>query len=115
VAVATIPLAVFKTVDQPAVVSGNYTSAAFLLLQAVLAIVLAYRMHSKTQHEKQHGEAKSIESRDIDAEVALANEKAVLAKWDFISFSKVSTALVEQTGPVAKRVSKHSNIDLGFL
>jgi hypothetical protein len=80
VAVATIPLAAFKIVDQPAVVSGNYTSAAFLLLQAILSIVLAYRMHLKTQREKRHGEAKSIESREIEAEVAPAVEKLSVAK-----------------------------------
>jgi len=52
--VATIPLAVFKTVDQPAVVSGNYTSAAFLLLQAFLAAGLAYLLHFKEQRNKRH-------------------------------------------------------------
>jgi len=75
VAVATIPLAVFKTVDQPAVVVGNYTSAAFLLLQAALAIVLAYWMHSKEQREKRHGEAEPTGPFGIDAEVASVAEK----------------------------------------
>ncbi|KAH8176728.1 major facilitator superfamily protein [Sarocladium implicatum] len=53
VAVATIPLAVFKIVDQPAVVNGNYTAAAFLLLQAFLALVLAYR--TKKDTVRSHG------------------------------------------------------------
>lgn len=46
VAVFTITLAVFKTVDQPAVVTGNYTSAGFLILQALLALVLAYSVRT---------------------------------------------------------------------
>ncbi|VUC26088.1 unnamed protein product [Clonostachys rosea] len=72
VAIATIPLAVFKTVDQPAVVEGNYTAAAFLLLQAGLAIALAYWMHHKAQKQLRNSEAQedSTESNFEDVEIA---------------------------------------------
>ncbi|KAF7551917.1 hypothetical protein G7Z17_g4680 [Cylindrodendrum hubeiense] len=80
VAVATVPLAVFKIVDQPAVVNGNYTSAAFLLLQAILAIALAYRMHTKTQSQYRNGgaESESTESNTDDAEIAVPMKETSL-------------------------------------
>lgn len=74
VAVATIPLAVFKVVDQPAVVSGNYTAAAFLLLQASLAILLAYRMYARTQKERYGHES---ESQSNSAEISVIPEKGL--------------------------------------
>ncbi|OBT60938.1 hypothetical protein VE03_09275 [Pseudogymnoascus sp. 23342-1-I1] len=40
--IATVPLAVFKTTDQPAVVSGNYTAAGFCFLLAITAVSLAW-------------------------------------------------------------------------
>jgi MFS transporter, ACS family, pantothenate transporter len=44
VAAATIPLAVFQTKDQPAVVSGNYTAAAFWVGQVVATLLLCCRL-----------------------------------------------------------------------
>lgn len=44
-AIATIPLGVFKTTDQPAVVAGNWTAAGFLFLLAATALALAYLQH----------------------------------------------------------------------
>lgn len=75
VAVATIPLAVFKVVDHPAVVSGNYTSAAFLLLQAMLAIVLAYRMHLRTQRQRRNGELGPESDRTSSTEITVIQER----------------------------------------
>lgn len=43
------PLAVFKTVDQPAVISGNYTAAGFLLVQVFASMGLAAFMHRKSR------------------------------------------------------------------
>ena len=45
---ASVPLAVFKTTDQPAVVSGNYTAAGFCFLIAVAALALAYVQHVRS-------------------------------------------------------------------
>lgn len=45
--IATVPLAVFKTTDQPAVVSGNYTAGGFCFLLAVTAVLLAWLEKSK--------------------------------------------------------------------
>jgi hypothetical protein len=43
------PLAVFQTVDQPAVVSGNYTAAGFCFAIAIFAVALAYLQHRESQ------------------------------------------------------------------
>ena len=43
------PLAVFQTVDQPAVVSGNYTAAGFCLAIAIFALALAWLQHKKRE------------------------------------------------------------------
>lgn len=42
VADATIPLGLFRTVDQPAVVRGNYAAAGFAVLHSLTALLLAY-------------------------------------------------------------------------
>ena len=42
------PLAVFQTVDQPAVVSGNYTAAGFCFAIAIFAVILAYMQHRES-------------------------------------------------------------------
>ncbi|CAK7224452.1 hypothetical protein SEUCBS140593_005574 [Sporothrix eucalyptigena] len=47
VGIATIPLAAFQTVDQPAVVGGNWTAAGCCLLIAVCAGILAYIQHRR--------------------------------------------------------------------
>lgn len=47
VAHATIPLALFKTVDQPAVRSGNFGAMAFAILHSLTALALAYRQHRR--------------------------------------------------------------------
>jgi hypothetical protein len=59
------------------VVDGNYTAAAFLLLQAGLAAALAYRMHLKTQHKRQDGDldSDSFGTNSVDAENAVIPEK----------------------------------------
>lgn len=49
---ATIPLAIFKTVDQPAVVSGNYGAAGFAILQVLTSLGLAYLQHSRRRKGK---------------------------------------------------------------
>ncbi|KAF2815362.1 MFS general substrate transporter [Mytilinidion resinicola] len=46
---ATIPLAVFQTVDQPAVRSGNFTAAGFWIVQIICASALAYILHFKQE------------------------------------------------------------------
>lgn len=43
------PLAVFQTVDQPAVVSGNYTAAGFNFAIAIFALILAYMRHQESK------------------------------------------------------------------
>lgn len=47
VGIATIPLAAFQTVDQPAVVGGNWTAAGCCLLIVVCALALAYIQHRR--------------------------------------------------------------------
>lgn len=42
VADATIPLGLFRTVDQPGVVSGNYAAAGFAVLHSLTVLLLAY-------------------------------------------------------------------------
>lgn len=42
-----MPLAVFKTTDQPAVVTGNYTAAGFCFVLAITAVLLAWLEKSK--------------------------------------------------------------------
>lgn len=42
---ATISLGLFKTVDQPGVVAGNYGAAGFALLQSFTSMTLAYIQH----------------------------------------------------------------------
>ncbi|KAK7754733.1 hypothetical protein SLS62_003291 [Diatrype stigma] len=44
---AVIPLALFQTVDQPAVVAGNYGSFGFSILHASTALSLAYLQHRR--------------------------------------------------------------------
>ena len=44
---ATSLLAVFQTVDQPSVVSGNFTAAGLLYLLTLTAIGLGYLQHKK--------------------------------------------------------------------
>jgi ACS family pantothenate transporter-like MFS transporter len=43
------PLAVFQTVDQPAVVSGNYVAAGFNFAIAIFALILAYMRHRESK------------------------------------------------------------------
>lgn len=43
------PLGVFQTVQQPAVTSGNWTAAGFLILEIVTAATLAYWTHRKSR------------------------------------------------------------------
>lgn len=42
VADATIPLGLFRTVDQPGVVKGNYGAAGFAVLHSFTGLVLAF-------------------------------------------------------------------------
>ncbi|EXJ89611.1 hypothetical protein A1O3_02678 [Capronia epimyces CBS 606.96] len=49
---ATIPLAVFKTVDQPAVRKGNFTAAGFWIVQIICSLTLAYMLHSKAKRRQ---------------------------------------------------------------
>ncbi|CAK7215430.1 hypothetical protein SBRCBS47491_002486 [Sporothrix bragantina] len=56
VGIATIPLAAFQTVDQPAVVGGNWTAAGCCLLIAVCAGILAYIQHRRKQLSPSLGE-----------------------------------------------------------
>lgn len=79
------PLAVFQTVDQPAVVSGNYTAAGFNFAIAIFALILAYMRHRESgvvessrqqgiaTFEEQSGEASSGEAtptvKDLDINV----------------------------------------------
>ncbi|SPO07767.1 uncharacterized protein DNG_10462 [Cephalotrichum gorgonifer] len=44
---AVIPLAIFQTVNQPAVVAGNYGAAGFAILHTLTALSLAYLQHSR--------------------------------------------------------------------
>lgn len=44
---AVIPLGLFKTVDQPAVVAGNYGAAGFAILHSLTALSLAYVQHRR--------------------------------------------------------------------
>jgi hypothetical protein len=43
------PLAVFQTVDQPAVVSGNYTAAGFNFAITIFPLILAYMCHPESK------------------------------------------------------------------
>uniref|UniRef100_A0A0B7K2K8 Major facilitator superfamily (MFS) profile domain-containing protein n=1 Tax=Bionectria ochroleuca TaxID=29856 RepID=A0A0B7K2K8_BIOOC len=45
---AVIPLAIFQTVDQPAVVAGNYGSAGFAILHSLTSLGLAYLQHTRS-------------------------------------------------------------------
>ncbi|EXJ78914.1 hypothetical protein A1O3_08414 [Capronia epimyces CBS 606.96] len=47
IAVSTIPLGVFQTVQQPAVTAGNWTAAGFLILEILATSALAYWSHRK--------------------------------------------------------------------
>jgi len=47
VAAATIPLAVFQTVQQPGVIKGNWTAAGFHVLQVIATLILAYLVSSR--------------------------------------------------------------------
>ncbi|KAJ5291876.1 hypothetical protein N7478_001127 [Penicillium angulare] len=44
---ATIPLAIFQTVNQPGVVAGNYGAAGFAILQVLTSLGLAYLQHCR--------------------------------------------------------------------
>jgi ACS family pantothenate transporter-like MFS transporter len=44
---AVMPLALFQTVHQPAVVAGNYGAAGFAILHSATAIGLAYYQHRR--------------------------------------------------------------------
>ncbi len=70
---AVIPLAIFKTVDQPAVVAGNYGAFGFAVLHSATAIGLAYLQHSrgrKTVYETEDAglgeQTSSNENLDLD-------------------------------------------------
>lgn len=54
-AVATIPLAVFQVVQQPAVTSGNWTAAGYLLVEVTATLILAnlsYRKKKRLERGK---------------------------------------------------------------
>ncbi|KAI1621761.1 major facilitator superfamily domain-containing protein [Exophiala viscosa] len=65
---ATIPLAVFQTVHQPAVKSGNFTAAGFWIVQIICALTLAYIQHQKSLRpvEIVKAESDSVQSEDVD-------------------------------------------------
>ena len=63
VAHATIPLALFQTVDQPGVVAGNYGSAGFAILHSLAALTLAY-----VQHRRGRQSDEDIEESSADVE-----------------------------------------------
>lgn len=44
---AVMPLALFQTVDQPAVVAGNYGAAGFAILHSLTSFTLAYMQHRR--------------------------------------------------------------------
>lgn len=44
---SVVPLALFQTVDQPAVVAGNYGAAGFAFLHTSTALGLAYIQHRR--------------------------------------------------------------------
>ncbi|KAI1617060.1 major facilitator superfamily domain-containing protein [Exophiala viscosa] len=58
---ATIPLAVFKTVDQPAVVSGNYTAAGFLFCQVFTSLALAALVQRKANRGDEESDRPVVE------------------------------------------------------
>lgn len=81
------PLAVFQTIQQPAVVKGNWTGAGFSLLEIVTALTLAYYIHQKKRRagpelEDESGAAGSheidhITSTPDDSEGESATKKEV--------------------------------------
>ena len=50
---ATIPLGLFKTVDQPSVVAGNYGAGAFAILHSLTTLTLAYIQHRRRAKGKE--------------------------------------------------------------
>ncbi len=74
--IATIPLGVFQTTQQPAIVAGNYTAAGFLFLLAGTALALAYLQHSRANKytadderevpSSEHGEIDKVPSVSVD-------------------------------------------------
>ncbi|KAF2807568.1 MFS general substrate transporter [Mytilinidion resinicola] len=79
--IATVPLAVFKTTDQPAVVAGNYTAAGFCFLLAITAVALAYLQHRQSLTSGSDLEIRSSVNTDglvyDDSKSARAGVKAV--------------------------------------
>lgn len=68
---AVIPLALFQTVDQPAVVAGNYGSAGFAILHSLAALTLAYMQHSRGRQDD--GDDEDVEESSVDIEEAVVN------------------------------------------
>lgn len=62
--IATVPLAVFKTTDQPAVVSGNFTAAGFCFILAITAVLLAWLEKSKQGRATDGENFTSVEDDD---------------------------------------------------
>ncbi|KAL4787133.1 major facilitator superfamily domain-containing protein [Aspergillus varians] len=69
VADATIPLGLFKTVDQPGVVVGNYGAAGFALLHSLSALTLAYLQHRRRKQSPGETLEESEENQVLEGEV----------------------------------------------
>ena len=64
---AAIPLALFRTVDQPAVVAGNYGAAGFSILHMLTSLALAYLQHRRRQGAR--GAVRDVADGDDDEAV----------------------------------------------
>ena len=75
---AVIPLGLFKTVDQPAVVAGNYGAFGFSVLHSLTSIALAYTQHQRGRQSITEAEETSdAERTEGDPKVVQVAERAV--------------------------------------
>ncbi|OJJ00720.1 hypothetical protein ASPVEDRAFT_885207 [Aspergillus versicolor CBS 583.65] len=73
VADATIPLGLFKTVDQPGVVKGNYGAAGFAVLHSLTALGLAFVQDRRGKG----GEDMEVEVEDGNKSASVVRESTV--------------------------------------